>query len=224
MTSDRHTAYFNLLEALKDQPQCPLCFLEFKAVRSYLESVLYESVNDPVVRSSLRRSKGYCSEHARMLASFGDGLGVAMLYDDVLSDFVTVLNSMLAALLPRGRRGLREWTDHSACPACAVQQEARARYGACLAAAANDPDLRSALETSSGVCVPHLLFLLAHARDPAAREYLTRLHEKKYRALSNELKEFCRKHDYCRRSEGFGKESDAWRRVIRVMGGSPSPF
>jgi hypothetical protein len=56
-----------------------MCELEAAATRRYLDSLLYESVNDPGVRENLIRSQGYCLRHAHLLLGFKDGLGTAIL-------------------------------------------------------------------------------------------------------------------------------------------------
>ena len=56
-------SYFVLFEELK-LPGCPICSLAIKDGRSYLESLLYESVLDVPVRLKLMDSFGFCNRHA----------------------------------------------------------------------------------------------------------------------------------------------------------------
>lgn len=165
MSPEKHTSYFNMLEALNNTKGCPLCFLETKAVTSYLESVLYESVNDPNVRYALGRSKGYCRPHAEKFLAFRDGLGTAMLYQDVVQDFLTNLIALSKRKGKFTRSRSRAWLDHVDCPACRVQQEARARYAGTLAGGLSQDEMRSAFDGSPGLCVPHLFYILDVAMD-----------------------------------------------------------
>ena len=63
-TPEKHLLYFTVLEAFQKAKGCALCELEAEATRRYLDSLLYESVNDPGVRENLVRAKGYCRRHA----------------------------------------------------------------------------------------------------------------------------------------------------------------
>ena len=62
----KHTPYFELVEA-QEQAGCPICRLVYKATDRYLDSILYEAVLDPDVRSKLKESYGFCREHVAML-------------------------------------------------------------------------------------------------------------------------------------------------------------
>lgn len=218
MAADRHTSYFNVLDALTSATGCPLCFLEAKAVRSSLESVLYESVNDPDVRAALGRSKGYCRSHAETLLDAGDGFGIAILYQDVVQDFRKALGALeKGGKIARARS--KVWADHAGCPACRVQHEARSRYAATLLEGLSQDEMRSAFEGCPGLCVPHLMFILDGMTNQEMRAYLIEIHKAKYGALLHELQEFCRKHDYRHSGEGFGKEGDSWRRAVKLVVG-----
>ncbi|MBN1269398.1 MAG: hypothetical protein JXB04_07415 [Kiritimatiellae bacterium] len=222
MAADQHTSYFNVLDALKSETGCALCFLEAKAVRSSLESVMYESVNDRGVRAALGRSKGYCRAHAATLLDIGDAFGTAILYQDVVRDLREALQA-----LDQGRRVARSrwrvWLDHAGCPACRIQHEARNRYGGTLLSGLSQEEMRSAFDASAGLCVPHLLHLLDAVTDQGTRAYLIETHRVKYGRLLRELEEFCRKHDYRHAGEGFGREGDSWRRAVRMMVGGHRP-
>jgi hypothetical protein len=221
MSREKHTSYFNMLDALRDATRCPLCLMEAKALHSYFDSVLYENVNDPNVRAALGRSKGYCCRHAEKLVAFRDGLGTAMLYQDVVRD----LHGSLGALGKGGkvvRSRYRVWVDHADCPACRVQQEARARYAGTLLDGLSQDELRAAFESCPGLCVPHLLFILDGIAGQETRSYLVRIHQAKYGALLRELEEFCRKHNYVHKNERMGKEGDSWERAVRMIVGRDS--
>jgi len=76
---------FNLIEACRE-PGCPVCRLEQRSVQRYLENQFYENVNNPDFRDHLRRSLGFCKEHAWLAANahLGDALGFALIYRDVI--------------------------------------------------------------------------------------------------------------------------------------------
>ena len=64
-----------------------------------------------------------------------------------------------------------------------------------------------------------LLFILGSSVDEERRRYLVEVHQTKYGALLRELEEFCRKHNYQRNGEGFGKEGDSWERAVNMIVG-----
>ena len=76
--AEKHSPYFNLKDAFKEK-HCPICYLARKAVTRYLDSLLYEGVNDHGLRNALRKSNGFCQKHFWQLVSFSDGLGTTIL-------------------------------------------------------------------------------------------------------------------------------------------------
>lgn len=44
---EKHTLYFEVLEAVRETKGCPLCHLEADRMLQHLDSLLYEFVNDP---------------------------------------------------------------------------------------------------------------------------------------------------------------------------------
>jgi len=90
-------AAFDLLQALR-QPgtRCPVCHLVQKGVVDYLESISYESVNDLDIRRELRKSLGYCAAHGQEWLRRRDTLGTAMIYRDVLTSVLEVMQGRVA--------------------------------------------------------------------------------------------------------------------------------
>jgi hypothetical protein len=82
--------------------------------------------------------------------------------------------------------------------------------------------MRCAFNACSGLCVPHLLFVLGATLDHDVRQYIVETHRTKYSALLRELEEFCRKHNYRHDGEGFGKEGDSWERAVNMIVGRDS--
>lgn len=92
----KHMAYYNLRDALA-KPGCPICRLVSDAVAHYLETLLYENVNDPGIRADLRRSNGFCPHHAGLLRDHGDPLGHAIIYGDLIDHVLESLEGLLRA-------------------------------------------------------------------------------------------------------------------------------
>jgi len=87
MANHKHIAFFNLIDAMQ-LGGCPICLRIQADVRKAIESFLYESVNDPGIRDEIRRDGGLCNRHTWQLADFGDALGGAILFRDVLQSLL----------------------------------------------------------------------------------------------------------------------------------------
>lgn len=80
----KHTTYFNLLDALKENG-CAICALIKKSVHKSMDDFLYEQVNDSGVRKEIKESFGFCNRHAWQLQKFGDGFSQAIVYSDLIN-------------------------------------------------------------------------------------------------------------------------------------------
>jgi len=224
----KHLTYYNLLEALKEKG-CPICTLLRKNVRKYMVSFLYESVNDPGVRKKLREANGFCSRHAWQLKEIGDGLGLSIVYEDLLGGMVMSIENMI-----KSARTIKDIKSHpfvsgaqsytrnikKSCPVCRLEKKITERNIVTFIGSIGDSEFNKLYEQSSGLCLVHLIDLIAHLKndDSQVRELLYS-ELKKMRELIGELKEFQRKHDYRFSSERFGPERDSWIRVIEKMVG-----
>jgi hypothetical protein len=225
----RHVSENRLLEALRG-PGCALCALRHEAVDRYLDTLLYEHVNDSGLRQALARSRGFCRDHAWMLIGFGDSLGTALLYRDQVAH---ALRDVQQAAREGRRPGRRLWRGHAAspaavlrtlrsgapCPACAIALDAETRYLTLLLAALDDPEMRRALERSSFLCLPHLMRALDLARSADQSTALLEMAEGVLRRLHGELTELIRKRDYRFAHEPRGQEQTSWVRAVAHLVG-----
>ena len=218
MAMDKHTTYYGVLEAMRDAKGCPLCKLEADSVHRYLDSLLYESVNDTGVRADLIRAKGYCRRHAQKLTKMGNAFGIAILYQDQVRLFAEFLDGLPDAP-PKSLRQIHNWQRAEFCPACRTQSECRSRYTSTLIGGLADEEMRSAYASGPGLCVPHFLYALKETRDAEVYRFLVAQERVKIGALLHDLQEFRRKHDYRFSHEGFGNESDSWLRAVKLIVG-----
>jgi hypothetical protein len=65
-----------------------------------------------------------------------------------------------------------------------------------------------------------LRLALEQVRDASACERLLSIQQARLETLESELSEFIRKNDYRFKTEGFGKEGDAWLRAVGLIAGS----
>lgn len=215
---DKHTIYYEVLETIRDHRGCPLCRLEMESVRRYLETLLYECVNDPDIRSELLNTKGYCPNHARRLAKMGNAFGISILYQDQVRLYAEFLSSLPDTRIKSARQ-IRQWLLNGPCPACRTQADCRERYASTLIAGLSDEEMRTAYSSGEGLCAPHFIHVLVDTRDTEVYRFLLGKERVRVASLLHDLEEFYRKHDYRFSHEGFGRESDSWLRAIRLLTG-----
>lgn len=232
------SAYIQLETALK-KPGCPICTVAKEAGRRYLDNLLYEYVNDPLIRSSIAASWGFCQQHTRELLDFSIySLGIAIINEGLLDNWVkhlTNLSNFLPAdnkdgfprILKRhsqdgpGTKLAAALEPTSPCPACRTEEEITQTILRELnyQLAANDGNIIALYHNSPGLCLPHFRRALALAENPASVKILVQLQLEKLQALQQELKEFIRKQDYRFISEPRGQEKDSWIRSLLLLAG-----
>ena len=178
LAASRHVTYFEVLSAT-GEGDCPVCHLGLRAVHRYLDGLSYEGVNDPGLRAALRSARGFCNHHAWQFANeIRDGLGIAIIYRDVLATVRRAADAALSGLQTgslasflRGREGGAWLADRlaptGACPACRCLAQSSQRYLDTLLAHLADPDLKQRYARSPGLCLPHLAAALprVHSHD-----------------------------------------------------------
>jgi hypothetical protein len=226
--SARHTAYYNLLDALA-APRCGLCTLGYKAIDRFFDNMLYEYVNDTGMQEMIAASHGLCSTHSELLLDYRGALGVAILYHAVLrhlEDDLPPPNESSDTSRRRiftGRNG--SLPIHSErCPACAIRDETTLRAIREFDAHHAEPELVSVWQSSNGLCLPHLNQALSELGSPARTLVINRQREV-WARLRAALEEFIRKNDYRFQEEGFTEtESRSWQDVVRATAGEPGIF
>ncbi|MBT9169581.1 MAG: hypothetical protein DDT19_02943 [Syntrophomonadaceae bacterium] len=235
---DKHICYFNLVDALKMEG-CPICRLSQRSLERFFDNLLYENVNDPWIRRRIRKSLGFCKQHSTELIKAakraGDNLGIAIIYEDMLSaaradlekiDPLQARNSLfrlvsrkkpvskavLSELLLLGRN----------CLACEHQRLTEDSYIFTLNQFLTDTMFMGLFVESDGLCLLHLREALAAGDSMKAAHYLLETEKEKVEHLLGELRELIRKHDYRFSLEPLGRERDSWLRAVRkTTGGIP---
>jgi len=235
--------FHEVLEACA-QPGCPACRLALKSVEGYLDSLFYEFVNDAGIRQHLRRSLGFCREHAWLAidARFADALGTGIIYHDLLrlllrqvpyarkrlaartypAWFPAGLRSFLARWQFRRQQEAIPFSSTETCPACRQYQITSDIALSALLEFLGDPRMLDAYRASSGLCLPHLRQAMEIERNLEAQFQLLELTLIKWTDLKGELHELIRKHDYRFIEQGFGAEGDSWKRAVAAIVGLPS--
>jgi Family of unknown function (DUF6062) len=225
-----------LIDALQ-HPGCVLCQLAQDKSQRYIETLLDTAVIDVDQRNDWQHAKGFCAWHAHMALTLPQGSSsLAILYADILRHEMAQMTPLSRsepmscwrfgrsrrALRQRAQNWLRAWRQPRVCPTCRLWQE---QEQLCLSVLLDhwlDPELVQAFAQSDGLCVPHTARLIAqgshHARLPA----ILAAQQERMQALHDDLREFIRKQDYRFAHEPFGREANAWQRVVAlIVGASP---
>lgn len=203
---EKFTAYFDLVEAFS-QPGCAICRLLQIAVHRHADSLLYEHVNDSETRARLRRSLGFCREHAQTMLSMGDAFGLAIIYADILGQVATRL----------GERRLPE--PEQECALCTTRSTFEKLYIETFRRSLAEPDFREAFSSSSGLCLSHVCRALERL-DASASAFLFSTQERIAKQALHHLKEFIRKHDYRFSGEAFSEaEATSCQVAVRFIAG-----
>ncbi len=234
----RTMSFYDLRDALAS-PGCAVCHLKANAADHYLDSLLWENVNDPGLRHRIRQARGFCNQHAWELVRYkGASLGVAIIMRDVLQSVLEAIEDARFQALPAlSLRRSRETLDpkqpaaataelvarlapHARCPACV---QAETMEDICLNTLVEnllgEDALLAAYQASDGLCLPHFRQALTRVRDEAIFDALVKAQRAIWERLVGHLSEVIRKSDYRFRDEPRGEESGAWLRVITAIAG-----
>lgn len=195
-----------------DRPGCPVCRLGQEAGRDFLIHVLREGKAHAEVYERVREAGGFCEEHTHLLrrlgaTRLGDRRSLARLYGWLLDDLASDL------------------TPPSPCPACdAAADFERASLAALrdlLHPVTGEPDLQRRFEEGEGLCLNHFVAAASVIEDGESLRILTDVQARAWEALSRDLKEYLRKHDYRFTHEPkTPAEEHSWVRVVAAISGA----
>jgi len=227
----KHTTYFNLVDAFKEEG-CPICYLIKKSIHQSMDAFLYENVNNPEIRKYIRSTLGFCNKHAWQLRQFGDGFGLSIIYQDLIG----ILLEKLAAIgnnaaTEKSIKKMLKVSDirlfkkiNENCDFCKKAREVEERNIVEFLEDFYEAELHVAFTVGFGLCLPHMLIAIDKSKDIQLSCDIVKTESEKLKKLSEELQEFCKKHNYQFSKEGFGKEGNSWIRVIEKMIGKEGIF
>lgn len=231
MSSD---AYHDALVEAFAAGGCPVCALTERAVDRYVDNVLWDMVNDPPMRAKLVETRGFCRAHAWRFTRKGAALGVAIMMQDLIGNFIRELDADAAQGGRQGWRGFLSTESAVArleerlqpqrpCLVCAYVAPLEADILASLAKhMTGRHGFAQAYAAADGLCLHHFRGALA-ASGGKHRAALLDAQRQVWQRLYGELGEYIRKNDYRFRDEGFGVESDSWERALEAVSGSRPP-
>jgi hypothetical protein len=216
MPVDKHVNYIQLQKACA-KPGCPICVLVSERSARYMDNLLFEHVSDRGFRAAYRQAGGFCPDHSRELASYRDGLAVAILGRDILEDRIETF------------RKRKPWRPKARCLVCVERERIEREYLTFLAeldetsgaSFAESRELRAAFEASDGLCAPHYAFLLECVKRVPV--WLREFHEKRFEELMHRTSTFIELSAYGRQAE-FARlppeDQLVWKELALVLRGT----
>jgi hypothetical protein len=183
-----------------------------EAGRDFLVHLLREGKAHETVYQRVRDAGGFCEDHTRWLRRLGaerlgDRRSLARLYGWLLDE----LDSDL--------------TPSSPCPACeAAAGCERKSLGALrdwLHPDTGDTDFRERFAAGTGLCLNHFAAVMSVIEDRESLRMLADVQARAWEALSRDLKEYLRKHDYrFSREPKRPAEESSWIRTVATISGT----
>lgn len=230
----KSVSYQQLQTVMAEKTGCPVCHVGHEAGHFYLDNLLWESVNDPGLRTEILAALGFCESHYRQLMNFGgERLGVAIIQKAVMQEAVRHLEgrptparpSFVQRLQDRLRRGRAEENSSEGsvplgpCPACRHESEVEERVIQGLLTNLTD-DLDAPLQRVGGLCWSHLQRSLRLCEDEQSRALLIEMHHRLWSQMVEDLSQFIRKLDHRFRDE-VPSEATRWsveRSIATITG------
>ena len=219
------------IKAAMRLPGCPICRVKWQAANRYIDSLLWEGVNDTGTRMHIVRGFGYCAEHTwqlyhREMCRFGDELGTSIIYADLARHTATALDGFRTARAYRlihwrwldavwycldrllGRLATRAYKlncilPSEECRVCSLSRQSE-QYAICvLLAQCSHASFRDRYNASDGVCLAHLRQTLEQAArdDPHVARWLVESTTNRLLLLATDLSEYARKQSWQYRNE-----------------------
>lgn len=174
MSAEKHVNWFALEKAC-GKPGCPLCTIVAERTARYIDNMLFEHVSDRGFRAKYRESGGFCPVHARNLETYRDGLAVAILGADILTDKLIKIKKRK---IPKIK---------ALCPACAETSRIESEFLSFITEM-SDVTFTSFFTASEGLCMPHYTRMLQETRK--IPEWIETFQVQKFEQLLERSKNF----------------------------------
>ena len=212
-------SFQELLQAFKKEG-CPLCRVVSFSIDSYFEGMLYEFVNDPKVRSDLRKSLGYCRKHSLQLKKIVEKtynkFGASIIIEDVIKELIKKLDKFTKLSLKELKK--IEITGHN-CPACIYQQSYENNYFSEILDNLENEDFFNQFLESDGICFNHLLILLKMVKNSITRNKIIENQKAKLAKINEDLNAFVKKHDWQNKEKITTGEANAFEKALKILMG-----
>ncbi|NLJ50513.1 MAG: hypothetical protein GX428_13170 [Candidatus Atribacteria bacterium] len=187
------------LKELFQQSGCPICALKSSFEERYLDTLLYENVNDPKVRERIRSQNGFCQEHIQLIfQSRPSVLGISIIYDDLLRHH-----------LQTDEKESKE----TVCPLCLAWKEKNRYIHTTLVKHWND--LKATYNTRLFFCPTHIK---QYETDKIIYQDMNKLTKENLKKIGADLSSFIKKYDYRAKKDSITiNEINSWQEVLEYF-------
>ena len=232
-----------VLDAYKENCECPLCRLRILNEDSYIESMLSSAYMEPTYR--LRTNEiGFCKRHFELMYNRRNRLGVALMTHTHMQEVIKSVEEMLASgslkragLLASLRGGKGDKADSlpekirarvDGCFICEQMGNSIDRYAYTIAQLYfTNSEFKAMFENSKGFCLPHLALVLEMAEKTLSGDQLGKFKDAvaaieipNLKRIEGELEWFTLKFDYRNNDKPWGNSKDAVERSINKLMGA----
>lgn len=182
-----------------DKPGCPICALLREQNKKHLDTLFWEMVNDPQVRTQLTKNGGLCSDHLRLVFEERPSvLGIAIIFKDLLLHYL---------------RGELPAPEDTRCHLCLRNQELERESSKILKK--YWPEWKRQWGKYTFLCRQHLC--LFPPENEISKEICGFSENTLYRILEL-VNSFIEKFDYRKAASGFSEfEKESWQYLLEFF-------
>jgi len=173
---EKHLPYFSLLEGCSSS-KCPVCFIVKKNSDRYLETLIYEGINDSGFRINFKKNFGFCPVHTWQFQELKDSLATAILFKDLLS-------LEPESLLKKNKT----------CQICNLIKDTEDRIYAEMKLRLEDLEFKNLFVKSSGLCFYHYAKFALKIKNKLP-QWFKDFHNKKIEELITETDRYIKTED-----------------------------
>lgn len=191
---------------LFSQGDCPICLMRKNWLEEFIDAFLYEGVNDRKMRKRIKENGGICPRHAHAMMEQGDPLAHAIIYSDLIEDYLKDLDGKKKA----------------GCLVCDLERQSdEVILKSFLDFFQNSLEFSERFsQTGACICRPHLKQLKCMTRNKVLIQDLYRIQTQNLERTRQCLEEIKRKTDYRFSREALTEEEKtAWQRAVKLMVG-----
>lgn len=232
-----------LMDAFKEQDECPFCYIERKLERDNLDYILGSA--SAYMQTDVRaftNKHGFCSEHYKKMFQYGNSLGNAIMMQSYLREVkkdltkqMKSISSSKSSLLDKFKKGDDESTKTSLgsylyktthdCMICQKNKETFARYiDTFFLMLRSDEEFYSIFKNGKGFCLHHVQILVESAEQAMGTKQREEFHkvlfpqmEAALERLDEDISWFIDKFDYKNKDADWKNSKDALQRCMQKL-------
>ncbi len=218
-----HIGTMLIYEHFDEKDDCPVCRIKKAVDQRLTESYLGEGVMEDSTRKEVNKL-GFCAWHFDNLFAMRSKLGLALQSSTILK---TIEKSIFPAKDAKSAKKLAETLEkrEKTCVVCKYLDEHMERYYKTVAEVySNDEKFRERITDGQGFCLTHFSALLKYSSfaGKRAKEYVSDIifaENKRLSSLSEDLAEFCDRHDYRNSDKPLNGGKDALKNTRKTFYG-----